>query len=57
MFSTNARQLRRVTARLREHLDRLDAILEDVPSLEAELGQIVAARRTYSSEYGERLIT
>jgi prephenate dehydrogenase len=57
MFSTNAPQLRRVTARLREHLDRLDAILEDVPSLETELGQIVAARRTYSSEYGERLIT
>jgi prephenate dehydrogenase len=57
MLSTNAAQLREVTTRLREHLDYLDAILEDVPSLHQELGKIVAARRTYTATHGERLIT
>jgi prephenate dehydrogenase len=57
MFSTNADQLRTVTARLRFHLDQLDAMLEDVPGLQHELDEIVAARRTYSSDYGERPIT
>lgn len=57
MFSTNADQLRQVAARLREHLDHLDALLEDIPALRQELGEIVAARRAYTAGYGERLIT
>jgi prephenate dehydrogenase len=57
MFSTNADQLRRITARLREHLDHLDAMLEDVPTLHDELAEIVTARRAYTASYGERLIT
>jgi len=57
MFSTNADQLRRVTARLRDHLDQLDAMLEDVDYLHEELGAIVEARRAYTARYGERLIT
>jgi prephenate dehydrogenase len=57
MFSTNAEQLRSVTARLRKHLDRLEAILEEIPVLDEELSEIVAARRSYTSGYGERLIT
>jgi prephenate dehydrogenase len=57
MFSTNADQLRSITARLREHLDHLDAMLEDVPALHDELAEIVTARRAYTTSYGERLIT
>lgn len=57
MFSTNAEQLRRVTGALRDHLDRLDALLEDPALLDAELGAIVNARRHYTAEYGERLIS
>ncbi len=57
MFSTNAEQLRGVTARLRDHLDRLDAMLDDVDQLHSELGAIVEARRAYTARYGERLIT
>lgn len=57
MFSTNADQIRHAAAQLRAHLDRLDAILEDVPALRRELGEIVAARRSYTGQYGERLIT
>ncbi len=57
MFSTNADQLRAAVADLRAHLDHLDAVLEDVSALEGELGDIVAARRAYTSAYGERLIT
>jgi prephenate dehydrogenase len=57
MFSTNADQLRSITARLREHLDHLDAMLEDVPALHDELAEIVTARRAYTASYGERLIT
>jgi prephenate dehydrogenase len=57
MFSTNADQLRSITARLREHLDHLDAVLEDVPALHDELAEIVTARRAYTASYGERLIT
>lgn len=57
MFSTNADQIRRVTARLRDHLDQLDAMLEDVDYLHDELGAIVEARRAYTARYGERLIT
>jgi prephenate dehydrogenase len=57
MFSTNADQLRSITARLREHLDHLEAMLEDVPALHDELAEIVTARRAYTASYGERLIT
>lgn len=57
MFSTNADQLRRVTTHLREHLDRLEAMLEDVDQLDAELDAIVDARRSYTDTYGERLIS
>lgn len=57
MFSTNADQLRSATARLREHLDRLDALLDDTDSLRQELVDIVAARRSYTTGYGERMIT
>ncbi|MBN1680782.1 MAG: prephenate dehydrogenase [Anaerolineae bacterium] len=56
MFSTNAEQLRSVTARLREHLDHLEALLE-TPALRDELDAIVAARRSYTDRYGERLIS
>jgi len=57
MFSTNADQLRAVTARLREHLDYLDVILDDIPTLRAELKDVVSARRSYTSTHGERLIS
>ena len=57
MFSTNADQIRRVTRQLREHLDRLEAMLEDAEELDDELDAIVDARRSYTSDYGERLIT
>jgi prephenate dehydrogenase len=57
MFSTNADQIRCVTNQLREHLDRLEAMLEDTEHLDGELSEIVSARRSYTSGYGERLIT
>jgi prephenate dehydrogenase len=57
MFSTNADQIRYVAAQLREHLDRLEAMLEDTSHLDDELSEIVSARRGYTSGYGERLIT
>jgi prephenate dehydrogenase len=57
MFSTNADQIRCAAAQLREHLDRLEAMLEDTSHLDDELSEIVSARRGYTSGYGERLIT
>ncbi|NLX08064.1 MAG: prephenate dehydrogenase [Chloroflexi bacterium] len=57
MLSTNAEQLRAVTARLRDQLDAIDALLDDPGALQAELAMIVAARRSYTADYGERLIT
>ncbi len=57
MFSTNAELLRETAARLREHLDRLEALLDEPEQLEQELNAIVAARRAYTATYGERLIT
>ncbi len=57
MFSTNADQIRCVTNQLRDHLDRLEALLEDTEHLDGELSEIVSARRSYTSGYGERLIT
>ncbi len=57
MFSTNADELRRAAAELREHLDALECLLDDAPALQRELGAIVEARRAYTTAYGERLIT
>ena len=57
MFSTNAAELRRAAADLRAYLDRLDALLEEPGALGEELGTIVEARRAYTAQYGERLIT
>jgi prephenate dehydrogenase len=57
MFSTNADQIRDAAAQLRVHLDRLEAMLEDPSALDSELSNIVQARRSYTSDYGERLIT
>lgn len=56
IFGTNAQNIRSLTTRLREHLDHLEAILEDIPELEQELNDIVAARRQYTADYGERPI-
>jgi prephenate dehydrogenase len=56
MFGTNAGQIREIAARLRAHLDRLEALLEATPDLERELSEIVKARRAYTTEYGERPI-
>jgi prephenate dehydrogenase len=56
IFGTNAQNIRCLTARLREHLDHLEAILEDIPELEQELNDIVTARRQYTTDYGERPI-
>ena len=57
MFSTNADQLRAASVRMRTHLDRLEALMEDPEQLDAALQAIVSARRTYTARYGERLIT
>lgn len=57
MFSTNAELLRETAARLRAHLDHLEALLDEPEQLEEELSAIVAARRAYTATYGERLIT
>ncbi|GAB4421715.1 MAG: hypothetical protein Kow00106_18730 [Anaerolineae bacterium] len=57
MFSTNAELLRETAARLRAHLDHLEALLDEPEQLEQELSAIVAARRAYTTRYGERLIT
>ncbi|NDJ78788.1 MAG: prephenate dehydrogenase/arogenate dehydrogenase family protein [Chloroflexi bacterium] len=57
MFGTNADELRAVTESLRDHLDRLEQLLDDLPRLYDELDVIVAARRSYTAQYGERLIT
>jgi prephenate dehydrogenase len=56
MLTTNIANIRSLTARLREHLDRLDTMLEDPAALVEELALIVEARRHYSSDYGERPI-
>lgn len=57
MFSTNADQLRAAAAQLRNRLDQIEQLLEDIPALSQTLDQIVAARRSYTASYGERLIT
>jgi len=57
MFSTNADQIRAAAQQLREHLDRLETMLDDPDALDGELRAIVTARRTYTAGYGERMIT
>ncbi len=56
MFTTNADNIRQLAKRLREQLDLLDALFEDADGLTDELQEIVAARRDYSANYGERPI-
>mgnify|MGYP005852831945 CR=1 FL=1 len=56
MFSTNAAHIRDLASRLRAHLDRLEALLEETPELRRELSAIVEARRAYTTDYGERPI-
>jgi len=56
MFGTNAAEIRALAARLRQHLDALEAILDDEDALRHELPSIVEARRRYSEDYGERPI-
>jgi prephenate dehydrogenase len=56
MFGTNAAEIRALTRRLRQHLDALEAILDDEDALRRELPPIVEARRQYSDDYGERPI-
>ncbi len=57
MFTTNAEQLRAAAARMREQMDALDALLDDADALRETLSAIVEARRAYTAQYGERLIT
>lgn len=57
MFNTNIDELRDAVARFRRHLDALEAMLDDVPLLREELKEIVAARRAYTTGYGERKIS
>lgn len=57
MFSTNADQLRRLLPRLRAELEHLEALLDDVPGLQQDLGEIVQARRAYTASHGERPIS
>jgi len=56
MFGTNAAEIRALAGRLRQHLDDLEAILDDEDALRSELPPIVEARRQYSDDYGERPI-
>jgi prephenate dehydrogenase len=57
MFRTNAPILRELVGQLQGHLDDLTALLDDPANLRQELDMIVEARRNYTQEYGERLIT
>ena len=56
MFSTNSEQVRALLARLRQHVDALEAMMDDAELLRSGLREIVAARRAYGKEYGERRI-
>ncbi len=57
MFLTNQAQLRALVDELRHHLDDLTTLLDDPAALRAELERIVEARRQYTAQYGERMIT
>lgn len=54
MFQTNASNIRAVAAQMREQLDFLESLFDDSNALNSELGEIVEARRKYSTRYGER---
>jgi prephenate dehydrogenase len=56
MFTTNAQNIRELTARFREQLDLLDTLFDNPTQLNDELQRIVEARRYYSDNYGERPI-
>lgn len=56
MLTTNVDNIRDLTRRLRHQLDRLDRLMDNPDALVEELALIVAARRDYSSNYGERPI-
>lgn len=57
MFRTNAPILRELVDQLQGHLADLTALLDDPAHLRQELDMIVEARRNYTHEYGERLIS
>lgn len=57
MFTTNAAQIRPLLARLRNHLDTLDALFDHPDELREELARVVEARRLYTKTYGERPIS
>lgn len=57
MFSTNADNLRDLTQRLIDQLTQLNQLLNEPDQLQAEIREIVQARREYSTRYGERYIT
>ena len=57
MFSTNADNLRDLTQRLIDELTQLNQLLNEPDQLQAEIREIVQARREYSTRYGERYIT
>ncbi|WP_119065868.1 prephenate dehydrogenase [Aggregatilinea lenta] len=57
MFSTNADQLRRLLPRLRAELEHFETLLDNVPGLQQDLGEIVQARRAYTASHGERPIS
>lgn len=56
MLMTNAENLRTLSARLRQHLDILEALFDNPNQLTDELRKIVEARRDYTKSYGERLL-
>ncbi|MBI5930308.1 MAG: prephenate dehydrogenase/arogenate dehydrogenase family protein [Chloroflexi bacterium] len=57
MFTTNAAQIRPLLARLRNHIDTLDALFDNPDELREELARVVEARRLYTKTYGERPIS
>lgn len=56
MFGTNAANIRNWLSKMRGHIDRLEAMLEEEPALEKTLREIVQARRAYTERFGERPI-
>lgn len=57
MLTTNSGNIKYLMQRLRQQLDFLESLMDDPESLVKELALIVEARRNYSQQYGERLIT
>jgi len=56
MFQTNAEMLREVTAQFRAVLDQIDGWIDDPHMLYEHLNEVVTARRTLTSAYGERML-